>query len=249
MNFSNLLIIAAMNEEEAALLDELKDLPHRRVELSERFDLHFQEYTLAKRKISILRSGMGQVNAAVAVSLFSERHPLDAVLLLGVGGALTTDLKIGELVLSRAVIQHDYYASLEFGNPRMQPGHIVFSPEDARAHSALFPAELGLVDLDCDALRAVGMHIGTVLSGNEFVGTTQRKKEIAELHGESLLVDMEAAGVAQISKKLQIPFLVAKTVADRLLPDGSIESDFQACLTAAARNSALVLRQIIDFTR
>lgn len=245
MLFNNLLIIAAMEEEESALLSEVASFSHRRVRLSERFDLDFHEYTTPKRRISILRSGMGQVNAAVAVALFAEKYPLDVILLLGVGGALTTDLKIGELVVSRAVIQHDYYASLEFGNPRMQPGHIVFSPEDARAHSALFPADLDLLDLECEALRSVGVHIGTVLSGNEFVGTVERKKEIAELHGESLLVDMEAAGVAQMAKKLDITFLVAKTVADRLLPDGSIESDFRACLEAAARNSALVLRQLL----
>ena len=93
----------------------------------------------------------------------------------------------------------------------MQPGHIVFSPEDARSHSALFPADLELLDLACESLRSVGVHVGTILSGNEFVGTVERKREIAELHDESLLVDMEAAGVAQMAKKLGIPFLVAKT--------------------------------------
>jgi adenosylhomocysteine nucleosidase len=85
-----------------------------------------------------------------------------------------------------------------------------------------------------------------VLSGNEFVGTLDRKRAIAALHGEALLVDMEAAGVAQIAHRIGLPFVVAKTVSDRLQPDGTIESDFRRCLEAAARNAASVLRKLSE---
>ncbi len=240
METINTLIIAAMDEEETAVLNALSHIPSKRIKLSDPFDLTFTKFESNAKSLSVLKCGMGQVNAALALALFAEKQPVDAVILLGVGGALAPELEIGELVISRAVIQHDYFASLDFGNPRMLPGHIVFSPEEARKHSAVFTANPEILNMSALIDAGLKVQAGTVLSGNEFVGTTRRKEEIAGLHEEALLVDMEAAGVAQVSTRLGIPFVVAKTVADRLLPDGSIESDFRKCLEAAARNSAVV---------
>jgi 5'-methylthioadenosine/S-adenosylhomocysteine nucleosidase len=241
--FDKLLVIAAMEEEERALAKELGSRPHGEsaLELSHKLGIQARTYRHGGREVHLVRSGMGPVNAALAVAMATERLAVDAVLLLGVGGALVPGLSIGDLVVSRRVLQHDYFASLDFGHARMRAGEIVFNQEQAEAHLATIDADSRLVEALAGTAR-----VGTVLSGNEFVGTVERKRAIAVLHEEALLVEMEAAGVAQACLRLGLPFVVAKTVADRLQPDGSIESDFRRCLEAASANAATSLRSLLS---
>jgi adenosylhomocysteine nucleosidase len=231
------LILAAMPEEEQAILRELAHVPHERLTVGRRLSREVTRFrpTLS-HDVIVAPSGMGCVNAALTLALIAESHPLDAVYLLGVAGALREDLALGELVIATSVLQHDYFSSLESGHFRMRAGTVVFDETAARAHTPLIPTSSDLVA----RLSASAPHVrrGIIASGNEFVGTTERKHAIAELHPDILIVDMEAAGVAQTALQLGIPFAVAKTVADRLRPDGSIEQDFNRCLHAASRNAA-----------
>jgi 5'-methylthioadenosine/S-adenosylhomocysteine nucleosidase len=240
----NPLILAAMPEEESALLQEWGG-PESFVKttLNARLGVGYLEprETANGHRFLIARTGVGPVNAAVAAALICEARPeIDALVLLGVGGALDPELRIGELVIASSVLQHDSFSSLDFGHPRMRAGSFILNAEDASSHLAALPADEGLRALLAGAFPQARQ--GGVLSGNEFVGTVARKREIATLHAEALLVEMEAAGIAQVASKLGIPFAVAKTVADRLTPDGSIESDYRTCLHAAAENAARVLR-------
>ena len=56
---------------------------------------------------------------------------------------------------------------------------------------------------------------------------------------------MEACAIAQVATKYSIPFIIAKTVSDKLNPDGSIESDFQKFLKLASRNAAMIAIDVI----
>ncbi len=242
-SYRDILVVVAMDEEEAAVLAELHDRPSTESTFG-RFGLKARIFSGAPT-ISVLKTGIGAVNAALGVALFAESHPLDAVVLLGVGGAIRTDLAIGDLVVSKLVLQHDYLFSLDFGTPRVRPGGLVFTKKDAESHSPYFTACPDILSLSQMGSEGSAFRLGTILSGNEFVGTSARKQAVAELDAEALLVEMEAAGVAQVAEKLGVPFVVAKTVADRLFPDGSIESDFRTCLEAASRNAARVARALI----
>lgn len=244
----NVLILAAMEEEERALLGALagagvaEPIP---AQLDSRLMITLRKAEIGGGRLWIARSGMGPVNAALTLAMIAERRELDSVILLGVGGALSSDLKIGDLVVSKSVLQHDSYSSLETGHFRMRPGNLVLSQEEARSEIPTFDANPRLVEWLEGLQGAHTLRKGLIASGNEFVGTVRRKREIASLHPEALLVDMEAAGIAQAACRLGIPFVVAKTVADRLLPSGSIEADFRACLEAAAENAAAVLTELL----
>jgi len=240
------LILAAMPEEEAAIFKVFEGASDQEpggasrfehVVLPGRLGVSFSELRATSG-----RELLGPVNAALTAAMICEARPdVDALLLLGVGGALAPHLKIGELVIASSVLQHDSFSSLDFGSPRMAAGSFILSPEDAASHTAWIETDPRLRDwLKTEFADA---RVGAVLSGSEFVGTVERKRAIAALHGEALLVEMEAAGVAQAARRLGLPFAVAKTVADRLQPDGTIESDFRACLLGAAANAARVVRE------
>lgn len=251
--FKNVIVLAAMPEEEASLIKELGAGFVGQRTFGKRLRIAANDFRVGDVEVTVAQSGMGTVNAALTLhSIVENRHdraPVDAVLLLGVGGSIVPGLEIGELVLSTAVYQHDYLSSLDFGDARMLPGDIIFTAEQACGYDSLTAADGRLVDMVASSVREIPVRKGVVVSGNEFVGTLARKRHLNSLCPGSLLADMEAAGVAQFCRKLEIPFVVAKTVADRLEPDGTIESDFRACLEFAARNAAIVLKDFLEADR
>lgn len=232
-----------MREEAAALRDVLAESPERETVVGGALGVRVRSHRVFGHVLHLAECGVGPVNAALAVAAAAQELSIGGVVLLGVGGAVSPSLRIGDAVVSTRVLQHDSYSSLDFGDVRMAPGEYVLTAEQARAHVAELRADAELIAL---VSRDGETHSGTVLSGSEFVGTTARKLAIARLAVDAMLVDMEAAGVAQVASRLKIPFVVVKTVADRLHPDGSIEQDFQTCLNAAAKNAAHVLRRCLE---
>jgi 5'-methylthioadenosine/S-adenosylhomocysteine nucleosidase len=186
------------------------------------------------------------VNAALALGSLVEDLDVDAAILLGVGGALAPGLDIGDVVVSSRVLQHDSYSSLDGGDVRMIPGDLILRYETLQGYESSVPADPALLRWIESRLPGGSYRLGTLLSGNEFVGTTARKSTIAALHPEALLVDMEGAGVAQLCRRVGLPFVVIKTVADRLAPDGTIQSDFLKCLEAAAANASGIFSRLLS---
>lgn len=252
----SVLVLAALEQEEQALIGRLKEKlgnsALRKTVLSRKLGLEMTSADLNDRSISILRTGIGSVNAALALLLAHEsekKRPFDSIILLGVGGAVREGLDVGDLVISTRVLQHDYFYSFDHGDQRIRPGALILSSKEAENHDAEIPADPGLIEwLKKSELAAdfkAKVFTGTILSGSEFVGRVERKRAIASLLPDALLVDMEAAGVAQLAHRLEIPFVIAKTVADRLNPDGSIESDFRKCLDAASAHAAAALNSLL----
>lgn len=243
MNVSSILIMCALPQEKEALTSELKG-DATDVVISETFGLKALKYQYGEHQIFVKETGMGNVNAGIGLAMILEKIDMDQVILIGVGGALRSDLKIGDMIISDAVLQHDYLSSLDFGDCRMQPGALILSPEDNAAHDPIIQSTPLKIKLDLsensDILR------GLVLSGSEFVGTTKRKNELAKLHKDAMLVDMEASAIGYVANKAGIPFIIAKTVSDRLLPDGSIESDFTLFLEEASKNAAMVTLKLLE---
>jgi adenosylhomocysteine nucleosidase len=249
----HVLILAALEQEERALLELInREAGTGSVDaetLSARLGLTMSTARLARHSITIIRTGVGSVNAALALTLAQERIPITSVVLLGVGGALSSELDVGDLVISTCVLQHDYFYSFDHGDQRIRPGALILSSEEAYGHTAEIAADPELIGwlkgAEGNSPERGRVFTGPILSGNEFVGRTDRKHAVAALIPGALLVDMEAAGVAQIAGRLGIPFVVAKTVADRLNPDGSIESDFRTCLDAACAHAAAALHSLL----
>jgi adenosylhomocysteine nucleosidase len=245
----HILVLAAMKEEELSISRLLQAQHIQTHYFGKKLVVEANRYHINDTEVLVAQSGMGGVNAALTIHSIAEEHPIDAVILLGVGGSIVPGLQIGDLVLSSAVVQHDYYSSLDCGHHRMKPGDLILSKDQVEGYDFSYPANRDLMDMLLGSLNresiSHAIHVGVVMSGGEFVGTHDRKKAIQLLHPDAKLVDMEAAGVAQICARLNLPFVVMKTVADRLSPEGKIESDFIACLNAAADNAAAILHAFL----
>lgn len=239
----NILILAAMEVEERALL---QDRSHRAETVGKQLPVTFKTLDLpSHHTIRVGCTGIGPVNAALALIQAGENVPVDAVILLGVGGALVPQLNIGDVVIAQHVMQHDSFASMEDGFHWMAAGDLYLTGQASALQNPAIACDPKLVQWMSQSFASEQTHFGTILSGSEFVATLERKNAIARANPQSLMVDMEAAGVAQVAKRLNLPFAVAKTVADRLNPDHSIGHDYQKFLDAASRHAGEVLSGLI----
>ncbi len=244
----NILFICALSAEKQALIDRLGD-NFEVLTISACLNLTVLKYPHQQRNLFITESGMGGINAGIKLALILEQFPIDQIILLGVGGALHHSLNIGDMIITDKVIQHDYFSSLASGNYLMHPGELILSAPLTtspcpiiQSTSSVYGTALINSAKQHPSIRVIE---GLIASGSEFVGTEPRKNIIHQQAHQALLVDMEAAAVAVVANQYQCPFIVAKTVSDRLHSDASASIDFSAFLTTASKNAAEIAMQII----
>ena len=243
-----ILIIVAMETEERALLANAR--PKRSVvgKPSE-LKVDLKELKLSGLQVIVARSGVGPVNAGILLTQILSSRKVDAVLLMGVAGALDKKLRPGDVVISTQVIQHDSILSNGRQGRLIAPGELVLSLPKTKQIDPVMRCDSVLIKWALASImtgRANGVYRGTILSGSEFVGSAERKRKLRALTSDALAVDMEASAVAQICRRLGLPFVAIKTIADRANPGSSIPDDYTRFLKAAADSGSSVLNGLMN---
>ncbi len=186
-------------------------------------------------------SGIGKVAAATTATFLHSMFGADRLVFTGVAGGVGDAVRVGDVVLGEAFVQHDMDASPLF--PRFE------LPGQGRA---VLPADAALTASLADALdtlhhnpiwreiqgsglvRPEGslLHRGLILSGDRFVGDEALVSTLRGHWPEALAVEMEGAAVAQVCADLALPFAVMRTVSDRA--DSQAHVDFGAFLNSVA---------------
>ncbi len=207
----------------------------------------YRTKTASGEELLLASSGLGSLHAACCLTELACQYKLSGVLLLGVGGGLRSGLEAGVLVIGDKILQHDSLAVLNDGIFFMRPGSAVVSREAGEKHDPFYRVDEDLKTLCLAGSASVSAVVGTIVCGGEFSGTYQRKLELASLAGSPLLVEMEAGGVATAASRLNIPFAVAKGVADRLKPpleSGSVFDDYRRTFIEAMTGSVAIARYV-----
>jgi adenosylhomocysteine nucleosidase len=202
------------------------------------------------RRVAVLATGVGKVNAAMVTTLVIERFAPAAVVFTGIAGALDPELQPGDVVVGERLVQHDLVNHPESGpvlrsvrSPASgERGPIELEP-DPTLLSLAREAGLGL-DLmrAADATRAPRVRFGTIATGDTFVSSAAKRAQVREATGAHA-VEMEGAAVAQVCRELGVPFLVVRGLSDRAKGDARTEA--RRNLGVAARNSAAVALAVV----
>ena len=147
-------IIGAMDIEIAALRENMKDLREQT-----RAGMTFLEGNLEDLAAVVVQCGVGKVNAAMCTQVLIDHYSVSHVINTGIAGSLCKDLDIGDLVVSRDAIYHDFDLNF-WGRPIGQvPGMDVTA----------FPADAQMIDCAYAAAESVNpghTKIGRVASGD-----------------------------------------------------------------------------------
>ena len=85
-------IIGAMEQEVAKIKEKMQD-----VTITSRARMDFYEGTLEGKKVVVVRSGIGKVNAGMCTQILADVFGVEAVINTGIAGSLNNDVNIGIL--------------------------------------------------------------------------------------------------------------------------------------------------------
>ena len=218
-------IIGAMELEVETLLAQMENKSAEVVAGST-----FYEGQLSGLDVVVVQCGIGKVNAALCVQILCTKFGITHVVNTGIAGSLCAELDIGDLVVSRDAMYHDFDC-VHFGYPYGKvPGMDVVS----------FPANETMIKLAFDA--ANGIHpghvtVGRVASGDQFVAEQTLKNKIIS-NTQALCTEMEGAAIAQTAYRNGIPFVILRAISDKA--DNSAEMDYPTFEKQAAHRCAAV---------
>jgi adenosylhomocysteine nucleosidase len=249
-------IAAAMQEEIGALLAAMTD--EQPVVLAGR---QFWLGHLDGHDVVAVLSRIGKVAAAMTATLLVHEFGAERAIFTGTAGGLRPAVRVGDVVVASALLQHDMDASPLF------PRHEVPLYETDRFHAdealsaalaeaaraMLANADAGTDDahlaLDAAELRTFGIvtprvHSGMVVSGDRFVASASEAAALRQRLPDALAVEMEGAALAQVCHDLGVPFAVVRTISDRA--DDSAHVDFSRFVASiASRYSVGVVRRFL----
>ncbi|MGM9549015.1 MAG: 5'-methylthioadenosine/adenosylhomocysteine nucleosidase [Faecousia sp.] len=222
---SKLGIIGAMQIEVEILLRQLKNETSCTIAGST-----FYEGTLSELPVVIVQCGVGKVNAAICAQILCDCFGVTHLVNTGIAGSLSAELDIGDLVVSRDVMYHDFDC-VHFGYPYGRvPGMDVTA----------FPADDALLAYAFAAAETVNpghTKVGRIASGDQFVADPAVKQKIID-NTRGLCTEMEGAAIAQTAYRNQVPFVILRAISDKA--DDSAEMDYPTFEKIAAHRCAEV---------
>ena len=196
------------------------------------------EYTLGKigdTDVICAVCGVGKVFAAMCAQAMIVRYSPDCIVNTGVGGTLTRELSIGDVAISRAVVQHDMDTS-----PLGDPVGLI-----SGINIIEIPASIELGEKICKIAERSGVKTlcGTIASGDRFVADTDVKKRIVDNFG-AVVCEMEGAAVGQVCYVNGVPFVVVRAVSDDA--DGGACEDYPTFAKMSAEVSAKIIVELAN---
>ncbi len=218
-------IIGAMTIEVEALVEKLENMTQAVHAGSTCYS-----GTLGGLPVVVVQCGVGKVNAALCAQVLCSIYGVTHLVNTGIAGSLCPELDIGDLLVSKDAMYHDFDC-VHFGYPFGRvPG----------MDTVAFPADETMISLAFAAAEAVNpghTRIGRVASGDQFVASKEQKARIiAQTQG--LCTEMEGAAIAQTAYRNGVPFVILRAISDKA--DDSAEMDYPTFERIAAHRCAQV---------
>lgn len=162
---------------------------------------------IGQHEAVLQKCGIGKVNAAVGTVEMINRHHPDLVLSTGCAGGADTHLKVTDVVVGTHYTYHDVYCGSEVAY-----GQFVGMP-------AMYEAGEEWVEKALRLHCSNTIHSGLMVSGDWFVDSREKMREILLHFPDAKAVDMESCAIAQTCHLLDTPFVSFRVISDVPLSD------------------------------
>lgn len=224
-----IVIVGAMEDETSTLLGHVEDLQEEGRNLYPYHRGFFHD-----KELFIIRTGIGKVNAALCTQRLIDLHRPDAVIMVGVAGAIEK-LAIGDVVLGTKVAHHDL-------DPECLVNHQPYLDDEAQGY---FSSDRELLQCAIQTVADLSLDFkvftGPMASGESFIDKEGREEIIQRF--APLCVDMETAGAAHAAYRSQVPFFALRSITDT--EDESGLDHFEKNYEVARENAQYLLMEIL----
>ena len=164
--------------------------------------------------VLVQKCGIGKVNAALgAQRMINEFHP-DVIVSSGCAGGNGDDINIKDVVVSAELAYHDVYCGRAIDDTT-QYGQVQGLPVRFQPAPWLLAKAQQLSIANCQ----LSIHCGLIVTGDWFVDTKEKMREIVGHFPDALAVDMESCAIAQACYINKVPFISFRIVSDIPLRD------------------------------
>lgn len=221
-------IIFAMQEE----LIELKKYLHINNE-KKIYDLIFYEATLNNQNIILTESGIGKTNAARTTQILIDYYKPEAIFNIGVAGGIAKNLKVGDIIISTSLVQHDFDITA-FDHPK---GYIPNIGNTIPIDNKLLNTTKTILDTNNISYKE-----GVIASGDIFCTKESMATKI-NTQFNALCVEMEGASIAQTSYLSKTPCLVIRSISD--CPNNNNKVTYEEFLETSSKKVAQIMYAIL----
>ena len=222
-------IMAAMEEEIAEIKDIMENLEQKVIS-----GVVIYQGTINGVKAILVQTGVGKVNAARTTQIVIDKYNVEYIINVGTAGGLNSKLNIGDIVIGKQLVQHDFDITA-FGHEK---GYI-------SGIGATFVSNKELVQKACktaEKLDNINIILGIIASGDIFCTETKMKEKIRNKFNADC-VEMESAAVAQVCTLDKIPFIVIRSISD--IPNGENTITYEEFVYFASKKCAEFIKAMI----
>ena len=196
--------------------------------------MEFCQGELEGLEVVVVQCGVGKVNATMCAQILCVSYGVTHLVNTGIAGSLCNELDIGDLVVSRDAIYHDF----DITNWGRAIGEVPGMGVTA------FPADETMMDCACAAAESINpghTRIGRIASGDQFVCSREKKEKIIA-DTRAICTEMEGAAIAHTAYRNDVPFVILRAISDKA--DDSAEMDYPTFEAIAARRCAEVTMEL-----
>ena len=187
--------------------------------------------------VRVEKCGIGKVNAALgAQRMINEFNP-DVIISSGCAGGNGDDINVQDVVVSSELTYHDVYCGKAIDDTTVY-GQVQGLPARYQADSWLLEKAK---NLDC----GVKVHPGLIVTGDWFVDSRDKMREIIGHFPEAKAVDMESCAIAQTCYINKVKFISFRVVSDIPLRDTDA-SQYHNFWDTIAEHSFQVTRTFVE---
>ena len=188
-------------------------------------------------QVILQKSGIGKVNAALQTQEMIRQYKPDVIISSGCAGGNGDDINIQDVVVSTQIAYHDVYCGTAIGHSVY--GQVQGLPPRFEADPDLLQKALQINQ------ENLSIHPGLIVTGDWFVDSKEKIREIIGHFPEAKAVDMESAAIAQTCYLNQVPFISFRVISDIPLRDTDA-SQYHDFWNTIAENSFQVTRTFIE---
>ena len=218
-------MIGIIVAEEKELLEVKKIMNN----LSERniYEKTFYIGSIEEKEVVLVKSNVGKVNSARVTQILIDNFDIKLVINVGTAGSVDNSLEIGDVVVATELVQYDFDVT-PFGR---KLGEIENIGESIKVDEKLL-----------ELFNEMNVKKGIIASGDKFIVNRKDKDNIRNIFN-ALAIEMEGASIAQVCFLDKTPFLVIRSITDKL--DGSSKVDFEKFLESSSKVVANILKEVL----
>lgn len=221
-------IIVAMDKEFIQLKSLLNETKIERIHNKD-----FVKGFIGDKEIILQKCGIGKVNSAIGTVEMINNYSPDLIISSGVAGGADVSMNVSDVVVGSEYCYHDAYCGEEcdFGQIGGMPS-TYHAPEEYVMKATGIEGETTI-------------HKGLIISGDWFVDTREKMRELLDKFPKAKAVDMESCSIAQTCYTYGVPFISFRIISDIPLKDEKAAQyyDFWARL---AENSFNITKRFLE---